>query len=32
MVNRKNAEQIQEEILSHLKEGPKSPCTNFFMA
>jgi len=24
MVNRKNAEQIQEEILSHLKEGPKS--------
>ena len=24
MANRKNAEQIQEEILSHLKEGPKS--------
>ena len=24
MVNRKNAEQIQEEILSYLKEGPKS--------
>jgi len=24
MVNRKNAEQIQEEILSHLKEGPRS--------
>ena len=24
MVNRKNAEQIQEDILSHLKEGPKS--------
>lgn len=24
MGNRKNAEQIQEEILSHLKEGPKS--------
>lgn len=24
MASRKNAEQIQEEILSHLKEGPKS--------
>ncbi len=24
MVNRRNAEQIQEDILSHLKEGPKS--------
>ena len=24
MTNRKNAKQIQEEILSHLKEGPKS--------
>ncbi|MFA5992488.1 MAG: hypothetical protein WC796_02150 [Candidatus Pacearchaeota archaeon] len=24
MITRKNAEQIQEEILSHLKEGPRS--------